>query len=75
VPEPSHARCVPQEDYSLLMRTMDMARQGNADLARELRSHQEARKDALSALEVDTCWSAERLLDAVSGAIVALNRA
>jgi hypothetical protein len=36
VPEPSHARCVPQEDYSRLMQMMNLARQANADLAKEL---------------------------------------
>jgi hypothetical protein len=36
VPEPSHARCVPQEDYSRLMAMMNQLRRANADLAGEL---------------------------------------
>jgi hypothetical protein len=36
MPEPSHARCVPQEDYSRLMGMMNQLRRANADLAGEL---------------------------------------
>jgi hypothetical protein len=35
-PEPSHARCVPQEDYARLMDMMNQLRRANADLASEI---------------------------------------
>jgi hypothetical protein len=40
MPEPSHARCVPQEDYAHLMAMMNQLRRANADLAGELQATQ-----------------------------------
>jgi hypothetical protein len=34
--EPSHARCIPQEDYSRLMEMMNRLRASNYALARDL---------------------------------------
>jgi hypothetical protein len=40
LPEPSHARCVPHEDYARLMQMLSMAHRANADLAKEVQALQ-----------------------------------